>query len=199
MTRSLLLLLVLTAATSEVRADLRVGVHLGGGVEAGLITGKPRPDAVSEAGLSVEAFLPGRWWGVGFTAEAVGRLTDIRADEEAKLDVSFRWKYPRARARGGVGVGARLATLDRGDGMTEAIHGYDLIRFDTAFELARWELARGPTISLDGRIAWTFGCYRDQVTRPPVGDMVAPTRDLACTDTITNTYVFGIGTSVRWD
>lgn len=57
MKRALLIVLALVAPAS---ADLRWGVHLGGGLEGGLITGEPRPDGVMEAGTSVEALLPAR-------------------------------------------------------------------------------------------------------------------------------------------
>ena len=176
--------------------DLGWGVHLGGGLEGGLITREPRPDAVAEAGMSVELLLPGRSWGVGFTAEAVERLTDIGASEEMKLDVSWRLATKDRRLRFGLGGGIRRLTYED---MAETVRGYDLVRLDMSATFARWDVAAvGATAALDFHVAWTFGCYRDTLRGEPVGDQPAPMREIACLDTITTTTIIGFGTSIRW-
>jgi hypothetical protein len=163
-------------------------------MEGGMITGEPRPDGVAEAGMTVSAQVPGRSWGFGASVEAVGRLTSrFDAAEEVKLDVTWRWSAANGRARGGLGGGARVLTLDTG----QTIRGIDLTRLDLEVEAARWTVA-ATRVSVDFYVSWTFGCYHDDYQVMPAGDAKAETRAIRCGDTITTTYVAGFQTSVSW-
>lgn len=188
-------LLLVVALTSPAAADLRWGVHMGGGLEGGLITGEPRPDGVAEAGMTVSTLLPDRNWGFGLGIESVGRLTSrYDAAEEIKLDLTVRWATANRRVRGGVGAGLRAMTFDD-QGPT--VMGIDLTRFDTEVEMAHWTVGNA-LMSVDFYFSWTFGCYHDDYELMPVGDMKPATREVRCGDTITTTYVGGLQTSVTW-
>ncbi|GEM_PF-4694277 len=183
--------------TSTSHADLRAEVHLGGGLEGGMITGKPRPDGVAEAGLLVEGLLPGRNWGFGASAEAIGRLANTGAREESKFDVTVRYARPDRRFRFGVGVGVRAMLLDQ-DGASEIVNGYDFIHLDGSIAIASWSVTPAMTVGVDFYVAWTMGCYSDVVSVMPSGDVLPPQKHVRCGDTITTTYTGGFATSVRW-
>lgn len=183
--------------TSTAHAELRAEVHVGGGLEGGMITGKPRPDGVAEAGLLVEGLLPGRDWGFGASAEAIGRLADTGAREESKFDITMRFARPDRRFRFGVGVGVRAMLLDH-DGASEIVNGYDFIHLDGTIAIASWSVTPAVNVGVDFYYAWTMGCYSDTVSVPSVGDMLPPQKHVRCGDTITTTYTGGFATSVRW-
>ena len=141
---------------------------MSGGLEGGLISGEPRPDAVAEGGLAIEALLPDRSWGFGLAIETVGRLTSqFDASEELKVDATVRWGRPDGRMRGGIGAGLRQLTLDEPGRRT--IRGVDLMHVDFDVDAARWS-AGDATIAVGLHVAWTFGCYSGTYAQMPGGD-----------------------------
>jgi hypothetical protein len=191
------ILFVLAVTSSYAHADLRTQLHVGGGLEGGMITREPRPDGVMEGGLLVEALLPGRNWGFGASAEVIGRLTDIGAREEAKFDFTVRFATKNRKARFGFGVGARAMLFDT-DGSSEVVNGYDFMHIDGSFEIAGWNVSPAMHVGIDFYYAWTFGCYIDTVTGQALGDTLPPMKHVRCGDTMTTTYTGGFATSVRW-
>lgn len=187
-------LAILTALPSSARAEILLGVHVGGGLEGGVgTTDAVRPDAVAEAGLMVEYLPARRSIGIAATVEAVGRLTPhYEGAEEIKLDVMARWSRADRRFRGGLGIGVRTMTLESG----ASVRGYDLVRMDTTMVLARWELAPGaPEIRIEGYLGWTFGLYHDSYADPRSGDMEPVRHDVTA---MTTTYVVGLRSTVSW-
>ena len=176
------------------RAEVLLGVHVGGGLEGGVgVTDAVRPDAVAEAGMMVEDLPDTRRLGIAATVEAVGRLTPEYEDaEELKVDLMARWTRADRRFRGGIGVGVRSMTLDSG----ATVRGYDLVRMDTTMVLAQWEVAPGaPRLQIEGYLGWTFGLYHDSYADPRVGDMEPLTHDVKL---MTTTYVIGLRSTVSW-
>ncbi|MBA3819367.1 MAG: hypothetical protein H0X17_10780 [Deltaproteobacteria bacterium] len=193
---------VLLAAVSLAEAEVRLDLHVVGGIEGGVITGEPRPDAVAEAGLAAGMLLPGRNWGLGVALDAVGRHTErFGASEELKLDVLVRFASRDRRFHWALGAGVRELAIARERGPASRLGGVDLFRLMFDVQLARSAPARGfggAVVSLDLHAGWTFGCYAGELVLPPVGDMVPPRRTIDCVDTITTAYVAGLQTSVRW-
>ena len=175
---------VLLITTGVAHADANLGVHLGGGMEGGLITGKPRPDVLGELGVSADWIPDGRIVGIGVTFDRVARPLDI--ESEHTLDLEARC---RARNDSRVGVGMGIRWLDPGGGQPSWF-GYDWIRFDATIPATR-----GAHASVDFYVRWTFGCYvshgNEMAERPQL------VRDVSCGDTLTTSYVVGIQASLH--
>lgn len=181
--------LLVLLLTSMAFADGRLAINTAGGLEGGTITGKPRPDAVLEVGGLVEWYPSGNV-GLGATTTVVKRLTDTGRYEELRFDPTLRYARPDRKYRFGVGIGLRRQT-DAESGAV--IRGYDFLYLDGAIRMVGTE-----HFSLDFFYAWAFGCYSDTITLPAMGDVLAPKREVRCTDAMSTTYTVGIATSMSW-
>jgi hypothetical protein len=174
--------LALLLVPSLAFADARFEAHAGGGMEGGLIQGKPRPDGVAELGIGASYF--GNRHGVGIMVERVSRPSaDIGIASEYKLDLLVQLR--KQRFHGGIGVGLRRIEVDGPKDST--LWGVDLARMRADFELAR--IGR---VGVAAYVSWTFGLYRGEVFGERFGDMAYPTRDYS---TMVNSYVFGLATT----
>lgn len=183
------ILLLLVLLSSFVYADARFVLHGGGGIEGGVISGKPRPDGVAEVGLGLDLLPAGKRWGLGVVGERVVRPNaEVDIASEHKLDLLVR--IASGRVVGGIGMGVRrLVTKGDLERPAATVWGYDLIRVDAAFELAR-----AGRLGIDFYFAWTFGLYRGELYEARVGDMPYPTRDFT---TISTAYILGLATSIH--
>ncbi|HSD90637.1 MAG TPA: hypothetical protein VLB44_24100 [Kofleriaceae bacterium] len=178
-------LLLVSCLCAVAHADARLDAHLGGGLEGGTITRKPRPDAVAEVGLAGEWILPGRRVGVGAALETIARPGhDLAQYEEGKLDMMLRVRGDHD-SHFGIGAGLRTLTPEPVDGQAQpSMWGVDFIHLDASLPLAR----RGH-MGVAAYFAWTMGCYLgrgEQMTERP--QML---REVTCGDTMTTTYVVG--------
>lgn len=201
--RTSYVVLIAWCLMTEARADTVWQLHAGGGLEGGMISGQPHPGGVAESGMIVEAILPDGTWGIGASLDAIARTSSRLADgEEIKADLMLRFASRDRRFRFGAGAGLRLLAVKppvEDPHRDDTIRGYDLMRLDVSGRFASWKpIDRGPRISLEGYFSWTFGCYRDTVTTPAVGDMLPTSRSIGCVDTITSAYVLGLATSFEW-
>jgi len=180
-------LLLVVLLSSSAHADGRFDVHVGGGLEGGLIQGEPQPGLIAELGVGADYFAPDRKWGLGVVLERVGRRTaDVSIAHEHKLDVVFRITHPKNRCIGGVGMGIRQLSIDAGKAST--VWGVDLARM--TFELP---LARAGRVGVQFYFTWTFGLYHGELYGERFGDMPYPTKDYT---TIASSYVLGLQTSI---
>jgi hypothetical protein len=179
--------LLLVVFSSLAVAETRLGVHAGGGIDAGLISGKPHPDGVAEAGLSIEQSLSERG-GLALVLERVGRMHRLEPTaSEVKVDLVMRGRT--GRWSGGGGLGLRRMTIEGSPDRPESkLWGADLLRLDLVCRLAR--VGR---VEVNVYFAWTFGVYIGEIYKDRVGDMAYPTRDAS---TMTSAYVFGLQTAV---
>ena len=166
-------------------ADARFEAHAGGGMEGGLIQGKPRPDGVAELGIGASYF--GERAGLGIMLERVSRPSaDLAIASEYKLDLLVQLPLPKKHVVFGIGMGLRRIEVD--GPKDSMLWGVDLIRFRGEHELARiGKLAVGVYFS------WTFGLCRGEVYEERSGDMAYPTRDYF---TMVSTYVLGLSTTL---
>jgi hypothetical protein len=174
-----IVIIVLLVTAGVARADANLGVHLGGGLEGGLISRKARPDAVGELGMSADWIPAGRSVGVGIAFDRVARPLDIESEHTLDLMVRIRAKNSSI-----IGVGMGVRWLDPGGG-APGWFGYDWIRWDTTMPLTR-----GAHAGVDAYIRWTLGCYVTHTDEMPERPQLA--RDVGCVDTLTTTYVVGI-------
>ena len=177
--------LVLLVTAGVTHAEGRVGVHLGGGMEGGLITGKPRPDVVGELGVSADWIPSGHAVGVGLSFDRVARPLDFESEHTLDLMARFRTKKDSVL---GIGMGVRW--LDPGGG-EPSWFGYDWIRMDSTLPLAR-----GKRGAIDAYVRWTFGCYVSHTDEMPERPQLV--HDVHCGDTMTTTYVVGLQASLNW-
>ena len=179
--RFLLVLLLCSPAYADARFD----VHVGGGLEGGMIQGKARPDALAELGVGADYFGPK--YGIGVVLERVSRPSaGVEIATETKLDVLARLRVPKKRFVAGIGMGVRRLSIDGEKDST--VWGVDLFRMMYDFELARTG-----RVSISIYFAWTFGLYRGEIYGERFGDMPYPTMDYG---TIANSYVLGLQTSI---
>ncbi len=183
------------AAPSHAHADLNWGVHIGGGIDGGMITNAARPDGIAEAGTMVEWILPHRTWGFAGFVEQVARQTEsLDQKEELKIDVLFRYALPSRTFRFGFGAGMRVLTPHE----AKSVSGLDLFRLEGSRNIVTWHPAVAPampTLQLEGYFSWTVGCYQ----RASMSDgETMPTQGISCSDTLTSAYVFGLRTTAHW-
>jgi hypothetical protein len=179
---AIIVLLVTSASVAD--ADGNFGVHLGGGMEGGLITGKPRPDVLGELGLAADWIPAGHDVGVGAAFDRVARPLDIESEHTVDLLVRVRGKHDSV-----IGFGMGVRWLDPGGGQPSWF-GYDWFRLDATMPATRNKHA-----SVDFYVRWTIGCYvshgGEMAERPQL------VRDIHCGDTLTTSYVVGIQASLH--
>ncbi|MBA3542432.1 MAG: hypothetical protein H0T79_22645 [Deltaproteobacteria bacterium] len=198
----LLYLAVALAWSSLAHADFRFEEHIGGGLEGGTIKDGASPDALAEAGTSVE-WLPGHSnVGIGLHFDVIGRApATYEGGEELVVDVTARYASDDRRFRGGLGLGYRYLGFAPGDARPNVnVGGYDLVRFDFSARFADWTIEEVPlpafTVGLAGYVGWRMGCYLGTPTVAPYEDPVMVPA-LHCADTLTSTVTFGLQLSLE--
>ena len=157
-------------------------MHVGGGLEGGLITGEPHPGTVAELGAGIDYLLEGKQWGFGAVIERVARTqSELPIASEHKLDLLVRFTHAKRKFRGAIGVGLRRLRVDGDlDRPASTLRGFDLFRMGMDIPI---------TGGLEFYFAWTFGLYRGEVYRERTGDMPYTMRDAS---TMTTSYVLGL-------
>ncbi len=186
--RLLVVLVVVWPLTAS--AEVRLGTHAGGGIEAAMVKA-PHPEGIAELGAIVAVLPSDKRWGFAAGVARVGRGYDDVANEW-KLDAGLCIANKDRTFRAIIGVGMRTLTIPGGESRPEStIRGIDLIRIDDQIQIVR----RGP-IALDFYFGWTLGVYHGTRYEDRFGDMVQPTRDFTG---LTTAYLLGLSTSVVWN
>jgi hypothetical protein len=174
------------------RADARLEVHVGGGLEAGTVSNTAHPTAVGEVGLAGELLLPGRDWGFGLSFDTLARPDhDLTTYEEDKLDLMFRYAPRGRRFRVGFGAGVRWLMPDAVDGVRPpTVRGVDFARIDIGVRLGQVRV-RDTVASIDGYFSWTFGCYLWSGSPKPM-EIPMPVSTPSYTNAVSSSYTLGL-------